>query len=162
MSKKIILGASGKTVYVLSNEEDGTVSYESYTDVFDYDEGEQKAKDYLMEDTYLWKDAVQNDRTTDSLEDWTQDVINGDGWRTTLGEDSIIDIDNMDELFCDDNDFEEGAGVPVYYSDLDDTEVSQEDFEQLEKALKDENEQGVNEFFNKYPEFDVSDMKGYI
>ena len=162
MTDKILLGVNGLTVYVIQNESDGTISYQAFEDVFDDDQGEQKARDYLEDDTYLWKSAVESDSTTKGLDDWNDEVINVDGWRHVLGEDSIIDIDDRGYYFCEEHNFSEGSGLPVDYSDLDQTDISEEDFEQLQKALEAEDVDGVNTFFGKYPEFDVEELKRFV
>jgi hypothetical protein len=53
--------------------------------VFTAETGEERAKEYL-EDGELWRDAVTHQQTTKSLEDWSEDVINADGWEQVLGD----------------------------------------------------------------------------
>lgn len=43
------------------------------------DEAEQRAYDYLTDDTYLWECAVKDKRTESSLQEWAEEVINIDG-----------------------------------------------------------------------------------
>ena len=43
------------------------------------DEAEEEARRYLTDDPELWKQAVQDGQTTQSLEEWVDDVINMDG-----------------------------------------------------------------------------------
>jgi hypothetical protein len=52
---------------------------------FSEEEGEERAREYL-EDGELWKMAVEADNTTQSLDDWIEDVLNNDGWQQTLGD----------------------------------------------------------------------------
>jgi hypothetical protein len=58
------------------------------------DEADSAMEDYVDED--MWKQAVEADQTTDSFEDWRDDVINMDG-RGSLasydGEEREIEID---------------------------------------------------------------------
>lgn len=160
--KKVLLGTNSGIVYVITNCEDGTISYDQYDKVYDDDDGEERARDYLEGDTYLWKSAVENDNTTQGLDDWNDEVIKYDGWRHVLGEDNIIDIDDRGFYFCDDNDHSEGDGLPVSFDELDQTDISEEDFELLEKALENDDTKGVNEFFTKYLEFDVEELKRFV
>jgi hypothetical protein len=48
--------------------------------IFKSDEdAEQEAIDRLIDEPYFWKMAVEQDNTTDSLEDWARDVVSMDG-----------------------------------------------------------------------------------
>ena len=52
---------------------------EQYTVYETYDDAEYAAKDSLIDSKELWKIAVENDATTDGLEDWAQTVVDCDG-----------------------------------------------------------------------------------
>lgn len=64
--------------------------------VGDYDDLEQIARDYLTDDPELWKMAVEADRTTKSLDEWADDVINMDGIGSILnGYDGSEDFEEV-------------------------------------------------------------------
>ena len=46
----------------------------------DDEEAQQEARDYLTDDSYLWKKAVAAGNTIDGLEEWAEDAIRIDGW----------------------------------------------------------------------------------
>ena len=52
--------------------------------ICDDDEADEAANDYLTDDPELWKMAVQAGNTTDSLEDWADNVIRNDGRGSVL------------------------------------------------------------------------------
>jgi hypothetical protein len=43
------------------------------------DEAEDRARDFLVSDDYLWRSAVEHGNTTESLEDWADSVLKYDG-----------------------------------------------------------------------------------
>lgn len=47
-------------------------------------DADYKAKEYLEDDNYLWKQAVESGNTTDSLEDWAKYVLDMDGRGSVL------------------------------------------------------------------------------
>lgn len=47
-------------------------------------EAEQEARESLEDNDYLWKQAVEADRTTQGFDDWVDDVLNMDGWAHIL------------------------------------------------------------------------------
>ena len=47
------------------------------------EDGKQKARE-MLENGECWKQAVECDRTTSSLKDWVQDVLDIDGWQNVL------------------------------------------------------------------------------
>jgi hypothetical protein len=57
-----------------------SISGDTYS-LIEAEQGEQEAKDGL-EDGELWKMAVEGDRTTLSLTDWIELVIDTDGWES--------------------------------------------------------------------------------
>ena len=90
MRTKKLIGKTETLVIVLEldlDREHFAISGEEYDlPSFTEEEGETKAREYLENDTDLWKDAVANDRTTQSLEDWNEDALNTDGWESVLGD----------------------------------------------------------------------------
>jgi hypothetical protein len=87
------------------------------TIILENDEGGQRAKQDL-EDGDLWKEAVQGDNTTESLEDWVETILDNDGWET------IIDASYFGEY--------EGIS---YYSTWDSCGASIDDFKKEYKIL---------------------------
>ena len=47
-------------------------------------DADYRAKKYLTDDTYLWTQSVKAGNTTDSLEEWADDVLNMDGRGSVL------------------------------------------------------------------------------
>jgi hypothetical protein len=47
-------------------------------------EADYRANEYLTDDNYLWKQAVEEGRTTDSLNDWAKYVLSMDGRENVL------------------------------------------------------------------------------
>lgn len=47
-------------------------------------EADYRAKEYLTDDDYLWKQAVESGNTTDNLEDWAEYVLSMDGRGSVL------------------------------------------------------------------------------
>lgn len=48
-------------------------------------EADYKARDYLEDDEYLWKQAVESGNTTEGFNDWIDSVLNMDGRGSILG-----------------------------------------------------------------------------
>jgi len=61
-------------------------------DILTEETGTERAREYL-EDGELWRMAVADERTEDSLEDFNEQVINMDGWEGVLGDIYQIDYD---------------------------------------------------------------------
>jgi hypothetical protein len=76
--KRAFLGLPLKDNRETRERDDG--EYRVLTD----DEADDAAKDYLEGDDYGWKDAVANNRTESSLEEWNNEVINIDGRASLL------------------------------------------------------------------------------
>jgi len=47
-------------------------------------EGERKAREYLEDDTEMWRMAVDGGHTESSFSEWVDEVLNIDGWAQTL------------------------------------------------------------------------------
>jgi hypothetical protein len=47
-------------------------------------EADYRANEYLTDDDYLWKQAVESGNTTDSLEDWAEYILSMDGRESVL------------------------------------------------------------------------------
>lgn len=63
-------------------------------------EADYRAKEYLTDDTYLWEQAVENNHTTDGLEDWADWVIRSDGRGSVLsGYDGIEDVEEINGVW---------------------------------------------------------------
>ena len=60
-----------------------SITHDTLRELLTEEEGEERARECL-EDGELWKMAVEADNTTQSLEDWVEEVLNIDGWETTL------------------------------------------------------------------------------
>src|SRR5688572_33111538 len=124
--KTILLGKVDETIYTLTLR-DGNVSHNGYTNIFDYDQGKERAKDYLEQDEYLWKEAVANDRTTKGLDEYNEEILDIDGWEHVLGE-GIHEIDYSGFYFEDYNLIEDD-GIPYdEYDFYDDILIEKEDF----------------------------------
>ena len=63
----------------------------SYRGALTEEEGEQRAKEYLNDDTEIWKIAVEGDHTTLGFDDWAEDVLNMDGFQQVL---DVIEFGN--------------------------------------------------------------------
>lgn len=89
MKHMAIIGIANDTMYVAAIETD--MGYFSLTgtgysiETINEEQGERRAREYL-EDGELWKMAVANGSTTDSLEDWVDIVLDADGWQSVLGD----------------------------------------------------------------------------
>ena len=158
--KTILLGKDGKTVYTLTLD-DGELKYDEYREVFSYEEGEERAIDSLKDDPYFWKEAVANDNTTASLEDYAEDAVNIDGWRHILGEDNIIDIDDMEYYFAEEH--SEGEGLPFdYIEDFSQIFIEIEDFDKLTDGIEKNDPKLFEEVFAKYEEFEAKNLTDLI
>ena len=87
--------------YLARNEyEYGGVNYFIGT----YEEGEERAREYLEDDDYLWKEAVQSDRTTMGFDEWIDYVISMDGVGSILnswdGSEEYITVNGTEYLIC--------------------------------------------------------------
>lgn len=61
-------------------------------------EADYRANEYLTDDEYLWKCAVESGNTTAGLEEWAEDVLNMDGRGSVLsGYDGSEDYEKIDE-----------------------------------------------------------------
>lgn len=93
---KMLLGATDSEIIVATLSEDTDTGHlylnnEYYdNEPFTESEGIDRARESL-EDGELWKNAVQNDNTTESKEDWIDTVMNADGWQSVLGDISEIE-----------------------------------------------------------------------
>jgi len=156
MKKTILLGKVDETVYTLTLE-DGNIFHTGYKDIFDYDQGRQRALEYLENDTELWKLAVANDNTTQGFDEFNEEILNIDGWEHVLGE-SVQEIDYSGYYF-DDYNLIEDTGLPYDEYDLyDDILIEREDFEKIVNSVE-----NVATIFDKYPEFDArEDLKQYV
>jgi hypothetical protein len=161
--KTILLGKVDEIVYTLTF--DGiTVSHKGYKDIFDYDQGEQRARDSLeSEGEYFWKEAVAADRTTQGLEDYIQEILDVDGWEHVLGDDNIQEIDNSG-LYVETYNLIEDDELPYDQHELyDDILIEKEDFDKLVKAIEESNTDELRVIFGKYPEFKArEDLKQYV
>jgi hypothetical protein len=160
--KTILLGKVDETVYILILEESGKVIHHGFNEIFDYDQGEQRAREYLEDDTEMWKQAVASDSTTQSFNDWCEEVINVDGWEHVLGE-GVHEID-YSGFYFDDYNLIEDDGLPYdeYYY-YDDILIEKEDFDKLVKAIEESNTDELRVIFGKYPEFKArEDLKQYV
>jgi hypothetical protein len=141
-------------------------------DAITENEGEDRARDYL-EDGELWKDAVQHDRTTSNMEDWIEDVLNIDGWQTTLGDMNEVGIFDGEMLYVRLN----GCGAildPAKSLTCDKLLVSKEDLDiivksdslhckEFRKMTKQDRKllDQVVAVFMKYPKFDLEQLGIY-
>ena len=175
-TRKILIGATDEHIVVVEleigddyNRPEGqhlSLSGEEYPrEFFTEEEGEERAEEYLR-DGELWKDAVANDRTTDGLEAWAENVIAVDGWQETLG--NIIEVG---DLYT-----EEGSAGQIDMhrkpEDFVKLAVSKEDVKYIwhiwkeahGKSLKSLNRQAVamiRAVFEKYPVFYNDQMIPY-
>lgn len=93
MKKNILVGKTEREYVVIKLEteqdyNDGdylSICGSTYENIFTEEEGEERAREYL-EDGESWKMAVENDNTTEGLDDWIEHVLNVDGWRHVLGD----------------------------------------------------------------------------
>jgi hypothetical protein len=159
--KTILLGKTDEIIYTLTLK-NGNVSQTGYKDIFDYDQGEQRAREYLEDDTEMWKQAVASDSTTQSFDEWCEEVINVDGWEHVLGE-SVQEID-YSGFYFDDYNLIEDDGLPYdEYEYYDDILVEKEDFEKLVKAINEDDHESIEKIFSKIPEFNArEDLKQYV
>lgn len=84
---KILIGITENNLIVYSelNLRTGyfSVTHNTLRELITEEEGEERARESL-EDGELWRQAVEAEHTTQSLNDWVDDVLNIDGWETTL------------------------------------------------------------------------------
>lgn len=63
------------------------------------DEADRKANDYLTDDEYCWKCAVENGQTTAGLQEWADDVLSIDGRGSVLnGYDGCEEYEQIDGI----------------------------------------------------------------
>jgi hypothetical protein len=94
-----------------------SITHTTLRDLITEEEGEQRVREYL-EDGELWRMAVEAENTTQSLEDWVEEVLSVDGWEVQL----------------DSSYFGEYEGVS-YYSTWDSFGASIDDFKKEFKIL---------------------------
>lgn len=98
---KILVGLTDDNLIVYANlhlnKDYFSITHDTLRELITEEEGEERAREYL-EDGELWKQAVETDNTTDSLENWIEMVLNMDGWQTVM----------------DANDFGEYEGIDYY------------------------------------------------
>jgi hypothetical protein len=93
---KILLGKTKENEVVEVKIEVGKQSHRDYPTLnfswdrydaksFSESEGETQAQERL-DDGEDWKMAVAGDRTTDSMEDYNEDVLSMDGWQSIIGD----------------------------------------------------------------------------
>jgi len=127
------------------------------------EEGQQMARGYL-EGGFLWRDAVQAERTTLGLDEWTEEVLSTDGWEAIIGDihcvgngmytqengggqiDGSITPDSFQELAVLKSDVERMWGIWHEHHLKPLTEVPM--------AVRIE----VRELFDKYPAFEVAQL----
>lgn len=178
IKKEILIGKNSNNYAVIlgidTYEGDRfTISGTEYdlNDVFNSEQGEEKARDYL-EDGELWKMAVEADNTTDSLEDFNNEVINIDGWEHVLGDVEYIDND----LYClwgswgqirdsPDKDIKQGNYLITQkelnlimkmwdkYHLKDVEKLSTKDIKQINKVI---------EIFKKYPSYEGKQLMQFV
>lgn len=94
MKKKILVGKTEDSYIVVKLETEQDYNKENHlslygscydSNIFTEEEGEELAREYL-DDGEAWKIAVENDNTTNSMEDWNEYVINTDGWEHVIGD----------------------------------------------------------------------------
>lgn len=75
------------------NKDYFSITHTTLRELITSDEGEQRGREYL-EDGDLWKQAVEGNNTTSSLEDWIEEVLNVDGWEHVLDSRYFGDFEN--------------------------------------------------------------------
>jgi hypothetical protein len=193
MTRKILVGRNtdANLIYVL--EIDTTrghfaITYDGFESVLLTNEsGEELARESL-EDGEMWRDAVANDRTQDSLEDWNEQVIAQDGWDQVVGDINYVGEKDGEEYYSSLTSC--GAGNGKDYLDINELKITKKELKQIAKAVDtlhlknfdgsgtDKPEHGrmfqnmtaeeiqqakqVIAIFNKYPEFNNEDLLQYV
>ena len=118
---KICLGLNEENQIVFSNlrfsKDHYAITHDTLGELITEEEGKQRARESLEEGEF-WRQAVEDKQTTDSLEDWVEQVLNIDGWESTL--DASYFGEYQDE---------------IYYSLWDSCGASIEDFKSKFKVL---------------------------
>lgn len=153
----------------------GTIYDMSEDNVMTEEQGEQRAEDYLQDDTDMWKEAVANDHTTDSFEDWCEHVLNIDGWQQVLGEVEGVGDYNGEYYYINGA----SSGGQIDLPDFDrftDIKITRSELNTVSKAWKelhlksfskmnDKEIQLVNKvvcIFSDHDSFNVSDLEEYL
>ena len=94
MNKEIFIGATETTLVTfevdMNERNDFSMTGMEYErNLFTEEQGEQRARDSL-EDGELWKMDIQAEKTTSSLDDWVEMVMNVDGWEEVVGDVSSV------------------------------------------------------------------------
>jgi hypothetical protein len=146
MKKEILLGTDkDTTIYTIELESeqdyrDENTQYCSltgsyYDKVFITEEmGEQRAKQYLEDDNEMWKQAVANDSTTSSLEEWNQEVLSIDGWQHILGD--IYEIYDKKRGICVYASCSGGGQIQDSLKDLEQSKLTTTELKTLKTAWK--------------------------
>ncbi len=138
--------------------------------------GKERARDYLEGDDYLWKDAVENNRTKKGFRDWNQEVLDVDGWEHVLG-----DIEEIgDGLYCQmgscgqinmDKNLEDWDTLLIDQNDLEKIIFTWDNFHLFDvklmngETLLDDYKGKINEvvqIFKKYPEYEPIQLKQFV
>lgn len=103
MKHKILVGIdeNGLTHYMIIDTERNyySITHESIGEFITEEIGETRAKEYL-EDGELWKMDVEANKTTESLNDWIDTVLNIDGWKHVLDVETFIYYDEETYYSC--------------------------------------------------------------
>lgn len=161
--KTIALGRIDDKLYTLTLDKDvGMVTYDEYSDdIFDSDTGEERARDYLTDDTEMWKLAVEGDNTTKGLDDWVEEVISVDGWEHVLGSDNIHEIAWTD-YYAEEHD--DGHGLPEDDYEMYDQIIfeTEDEFKELVKAVNENDKQTLEKIFNSLPELSTDTLREFV
>lgn len=139
------------------------------------EQGEERARKYLEDDVEMWKQAVANDSTTASFEDWCEHVINIDGWEQVLGEVEGIGDYNGEYYYINGS----SSGGQIDLPDFDrfvDIKVTEDEYNSIAKAwkelhlksyskLNDTEVKLINKvvcIFSDHDSFNVSDLEEYL